>query len=69
MNSYYIEAIAQAKHQEYIEEAHVERIVRNIAMPSVGIKFIRPIRQIARQVGRAIVEVGAKLQEKQRPIL
>jgi len=71
MNSYFIEAIAQAKHQEYIEEARVERIVKDIrsAKPSVGIKFIRPIRQIACQVGRAIVEVGAKLQEKQGPIL
>ncbi len=71
MNSYIYEAIAQAKRQEYSEEARIERIVRGIPNARSGVigRVVRPIQQIARSVGRAVVSLGAKLQEKQRPIL
>ena len=71
MNFHFVEAIAQAKHQEFIEEARIERIVKNIpnARPSATAHFIRPIHQIVRQVSRAIIKIGAELEEKQRPIL
>lgn len=65
------EAIAQAKHQECIEEARIERIVRSIPndKPSIVNPVARSIRQIVRYIGRAAIAFVAKIQEKQRPIL
>jgi hypothetical protein len=71
MNSYIYEEIAKAKRQECIEEARIERIVRSLPNARSGVigRVVRPVQQIARSVARTVVSLGAKLQEKQRPIL
>ncbi len=65
------EAIAQAKHQEAIEAARIERIVQEIrkAQPSNRIKIVYAVRQAIRQIGRVVNWVVIKLQEQQKPIL
>jgi hypothetical protein len=66
-----VEAIARAKHQEAIEEARVQHIIKTIrgARPSRFQPIAVAARQAISSVRRIVAQIIAKLEEKQRPIL
>ena len=63
--------LVKAKHQLLLQEAERQRLLKDVAKPELGLKFqaARQIERIIRQVGRLVIALGTKLQEKQRPIL